>query len=125
MSQVAKSAREVAMAFTAMLKANDHMGAATAFNAPTIISLEAMDGPMARVEGAAAVKAKSVWWFDNHTVHSVTADGPFVNGDQFAVRFSMDVTMKATGKRTTGDEIGIYTVKDGKIVEERFYYGVG
>jgi ketosteroid isomerase-like protein len=34
----------------------------------------------------------------------------------------MDVTPKATGERTTLDEVGLYTIKDGKIVEERFFY---
>jgi ketosteroid isomerase-like protein len=116
------TARDTAEAFTAMLKAGDHEGAAAKFNAPTIVSREAMDGPMARVEGAAAVKAKSEWWYANHTVHEVTTEGPFVNGDQFAVRFTMDVTEKATGKRNKHAEIGLYTVKDGKIVEEQFFY---
>jgi ketosteroid isomerase-like protein len=34
----------------------------------------------------------------------------------------MDVTAKETGHRMTMDEVGIYTVKNGKIVEERFCY---
>jgi hypothetical protein len=110
-------------AFTDMLKAGKHEEAAKAFNAAGIVSLEAMDGPMARVEGAAAVKAKSDWWYGAHEVHSVTAEGPYANGEQFAVRFAMDVTEKATGKRHIGSEIGLYTMKDGKIVEEKFLYG--
>jgi hypothetical protein len=119
------TSRDVAIAFTAMLKAGDHEGAAEKFNAPNIVSIEAMEGPMARIEGTAAVKAKSEWWYANHEVHSVTTEGPYINGDQFAVRFVMDLTTKATGKREQGDEIGIYTVKGGKIVEERFLYGNG
>jgi hypothetical protein len=114
---------ETAKAFTDMLKAGDHEGAAKKFNAPNIVSCEAMDGPMARVEGAVAVKAKSDWWYGAHEVHSVTADGPYVNGNQFAVRFAMDITMKETGVRHKGSEVGLYTVKDGKIVEEQFFYG--
>jgi ketosteroid isomerase-like protein len=34
----------------------------------------------------------------------------------------MDITPKATGERIMMDEVGVYTVEDGKIVEERFYY---
>ena len=45
-----------------------------------------------------------------------------VSGDQFALRFKFDITPKATGERATMDEVGLYTVKDGKITEERFYY---
>lgn len=34
----------------------------------------------------------------------------------------MDVTSKSTGERVKMDEVGVYTVEDGKIVEEHFYY---
>jgi ketosteroid isomerase-like protein len=113
---------EVANAFTDMLKAGDHAGAAAKFNAPDIVSLEAMDGPMARVQGTEAVKAKGDWWNANHEVHDLKTAGPYVNGDQFIVHFSIDVTPKQTGQRMQMQEAGVYTVKDGKIVEERFYY---
>ncbi len=113
---------ETAKAFTDMLKAGDHEGAAKKFNAPDIVSLEAMDGPMARVQGTAAVKAKSDWWYGAHEIHSATAEGPYVNGEQFAVIFNMDVTTKETGNRMQMQEVGLYTVKDGKIVEEKFMY---
>ena len=39
-----------------------------------------------------------------------------------AVIFDMDVTAKQTGQRMQMREIGLYTVRDGKIVEERFFY---
>jgi ketosteroid isomerase-like protein len=113
---------EIAKAFTEMLKAGDHHGAAAQFNAADIVSLEAMEGPMARVEGTVAVKAKSDWWYDNNIVHSSTAEGPYVNGDQFAVQFAMDITDKASGNRMQMNEVGLYTVKNGKIAEEKFMY---
>ncbi|TIO37785.1 MAG: ester cyclase, partial [Mesorhizobium sp.] len=37
-------------------------------------------------------------------------------------RFTFDVTPKSTGERVKMDEVGLYTVKNGKISEERFYY---
>jgi ketosteroid isomerase-like protein len=113
---------ELAKAFTEMLKTGQHHEAAAKFNSPEIVSLEAMEGPMARVEGAAAVKAKSDWWYSAHEIHSATAEGPYVNGDQFSVIFNMDVTTKETGQRMQMQEVGLYTVKDGKIVEEKFMY---
>ena len=116
------STAETAKAFTDMLKAGDHHGAAKRFNAPGIVSIEAMEGPMARVEGTAAVQAKSDWWCGAHEVHSVEAEGPYVNGDSFVVKFTMDITEKASGKRDQSSETALYTVKDGKIVEERFFY---
>lgn len=116
------NAKDTAGAFVALLKAGDHVGAAEKFNAPNIVSIEAMEGPMERVTGKAAVKGKSDWWYANHDVHKVTSDGPFMNGDQFAVLFDVDVTPKDTGQRVRMQEIGVYTVRDGQIVEERFYY---
>jgi len=113
---------ELAKAFTDLLKQNDHDGAAAKYNADNIVSYEAMEGPMAVCEGKEAVKQKGEWFYANHEVHSASAEGPYVNGDQFVVRFTMDITPKATGQRATMDEVGLYTVKDGKIVEERFYY---
>ena len=47
-----------------------------------------------------------------------------MNGDPSTVRFEMDITVKATAERRAMDEIAYYTVKNGKIVEERFFYGV-
>jgi ketosteroid isomerase-like protein len=32
------------------------------------------------------------------------------------------LTPKATGERVTMEEVALYTVKDGKITEERFFY---
>ncbi|MGL5116309.1 MAG: SnoaL-like domain-containing protein [Beijerinckiaceae bacterium] len=113
---------EVAHAFTDLLKKGDHAGAAKQFNDPEIVSLEAAGSPMERVVGTAAVEAKSKWWYDNHTVHDTSADGPFINGDKFMVLFDMDITPKATGIREEMSEIGLYTIKDGKIVEEQFFY---
>lgn len=56
-------------------------------------------------------------------MHGFTADGPYVHRNQFALRFSMDVTMQ--GERVQAVEIGLYTVRDGKIAEERFFSDAG
>jgi hypothetical protein len=114
--------RELATAFTDLLKTGHHDEAAAQFNAADIVSREAMEGPMAEVRGTEAVKAKGEWWHANHEIHSAEAFGPFVNGHQFTVRFWMDVTAKESGQRTQMEEIGLYTVRDGKIVEESFFY---
>jgi hypothetical protein len=113
--------REVAEDLVALGRDGKIDDAGHKYWADDVVSLEAMDGPMARVEGKAAVIAKGEWWYANNEVHEIGVEGPYVNGDQFAVRFRMDVTPK-DGERTQMDEIGLYTVKDGKIVEERFLY---
>jgi hypothetical protein len=37
----------------------------------------------------------------------------------------MDVTFKGSGQRMQLDEVGLYTVKDGRIVREEFFYAMG
>jgi ketosteroid isomerase-like protein len=97
---------------------------------PNIVSVEAgaPPGQSAKSEGIAAVKAKGEWWEKNHEVHKAEVAGPWPNGDRFIVRFTMDITPKAgpmAGKRMTMDETGLYTVKDGKVVHEEFFYHMG
>lgn len=114
--------REIADDVVALSKAGDLDGIGTRYWSDAIVSIENMDGPMARLEGREAVAGKGAWWNGAHDVHSVETFGPFVNGDQFAVRWVMDVTQKESGNRIAMDELALYTVKDGKIVEERFFY---
>ncbi|MGH8093250.1 MAG: SnoaL-like domain-containing protein [Chthoniobacterales bacterium] len=87
-----------------------------------IVSVEAreMGGMPPETKGFEGVAAKTKWWIDNHEVHSATATGPFVARDTFVVRFDIDVTEKNSGARFHGSEVGIYTVKDGKVVREEF-----
>ncbi len=101
-----------------------------ALYSPDIVSIEAGSGPNmpARMEGIEAIKGKGAWWEANHEVHKTEVAGPFPHGDRFIVRFTMDVTAKAgpmAGKRFTMDEAALYTVKDGKIAQEEFFYSMG
>ncbi|WP_309666351.1 nuclear transport factor 2 family protein [Tabrizicola sp.] len=91
---------------------------------PDAQSVEAADmGGGRTVTGIAAIDGKHAWWEGAMTMHGLTVDGPFVHGDdRFAVIFQMDVTDKATGKRTNDKEVGVYHVKNGKIVREEFFY---
>ena len=115
------STAEIAQDFTALCKAGKSEEAGEKYWASDVVSLEAMDGPMARAEGIAALRAKSEWWYGAHEVHSVEVSGPSVNGDQFTVGFKLDVTQKQSGQRMQMSETALYTVADGKIVEERFF----
>ena len=73
--------------------------------------------------GLDAIRGKHDWWFNAHEVHATSAEGPFLFGeDRFSLIFDMDVTNKESGQRMQMREVGIYTVKDGKIIREEFYY---
>lgn len=112
---------DVATQFTDALKAQDYPKAES-FWADDVVSIENMDGPMKEMRGREAVHGKGEWWFGAHEVHKSEIKGPFVNGDQFSVIFNMDVTQKESGNRIQMEEVGLYTVKNGKIAEERFFY---
>lgn len=73
--------------------------------------------------GLAGIHGKHDWWEANFEVPSLTVEGPFLHGDdRFAVIFDMESVNKATGERRKDREVGIYHVKDGKIVREEFFY---
>ncbi len=110
---------QIARDFVKMVS-EDNAAGYQAFWSDDIVSREPGDGEMSHVEGREALLAKHAWWEANAEMHSVSVDGPFVFGDQFAVNYAMDVTM--FGERSKSSEVGIYTLKDGKIVDERFFY---
>ena len=41
-----------------------------------------------------------------------------------AVHFDLDITPKMTGQRANMTEMALYSVEDGKIVREEFYYNM-
>jgi hypothetical protein len=87
-----------------------------------IVSIEATasEGESPEKRGLDQVRGKTDWWLENMQVHSFKANGPFVAHDQFVVQYDADVTDKNSNKRMQLSEVGVYTVKDGKIVREEF-----
>ena len=76
-------------------------------------------------KGLAAIKGKGEWWYANHEVHSLKVTGPFPHDDRFIVIYDMDVTNKGPGQRFQMQEAALYTVANGKIVREEFFYVMG
>jgi hypothetical protein len=91
------------------------------------VSVEAgaMPGMDRTVKGLAAIRGKGEWWYGNHEVHSLKVTGPFPHDERFIVIFDMDVTNKQSGQRIQMQEAGLYTVAQGKIVKEEFFYAMG
>jgi hypothetical protein len=87
-----------------------------------IVSLEAfsMGGGSPETRGKEGVRGKIDWWVNAMEVHSFTPNGPFVAHDRFVVQYDADVTDKNSNQRRKLSEVGVYTVKDGKIVREEF-----
>ena len=124
---MSKTTLEVGQQLVALCKQGKNDEAVETLYSPDIVSVEAGAPPGQNPEtrGLAGVKGKSAWWNENHIIHSATTVGPFPHGDRIAVHFTYDITAKHLGnKRMTMDEIALYTVKDGKIVREEFFYSM-
>lgn len=117
--------QEIADQLVALCKAGKFEDA-LALYAPDAVSVEAGAPPGRPREtvGIAGIRAKGEWWVANHEVHSMQVAGPWPHDDRFIVGFRIDVTMKAANHRFTMEEMALYTVKDGKIVREEFFYSM-
>lgn len=110
----------------ALCKQGKNQEAIDRLYSPNIESVEpvAMPGMDQIQKGTQAIKKKNQWWVDNHDVHGCTVEGPFPHDNRFILHFKYDVTPKHTGKRMTMDETGLYTVENGKVVKEEFFYSM-
>jgi len=115
---------EIGKELVALCREGKNLEAIEKFYSPDIESVEAMAMPgMGQTQrGIEPIKGKTKWWHENHEVHGGEVSGPFPNGDRFIVLFKMEVTPKQTGKRMTMEEVGLYSVENGKIVKEEFFY---
>jgi len=92
-----------------------------------IVSVEArtQDGSSPETRGTDGVRGKIDWWVNSMEVHSFKVSSPFVAHDRFVVQYDVDVTDKKAKNRFQMSEVGVYTVKNGKIVREEFLPLVG
>ncbi len=110
---------EIAQAFT-RLCAEGRFVEAQRYWSDAVVSIEAFPGEFQVTREREAVRAKQRFWNEGVTMHGASAEGPFVNGDGFAVVFELDCTGR-DGVRQKMREVALYAVRDGAIVEERFF----
>ena len=72
--------------------------------------------------GKAAVRGKCAARFGAARIDEIGIDGPFVTGDQFALFLDLVIADPAGGNREPFTAIALFTVRDGRIIEERFFY---
>ena len=82
-----------------------------------VVSIEATTPD---TQGKEAVRGKVDWWLGAFEVHSFNASSPFAARDRFVVQYDAEVSDKKTKERRKLSEVGVYTVKNGKIVREEF-----
>ncbi len=121
---------EVGAKLVDLCRQGDFRGALEACYAEDIVSVEPLDmgGEGRETRGLEKVREKTAQWEATNIVHSCEVDGPYPHDDRFAVTFDIDVTPRAgpmAGNRFRMQEVGVYTVRDGKVAREEFFYSMG
>lgn len=114
--------QEIAARVVALNQANDHETVYRELYAQDAVSIENWGGKPERYEGLDAIGAKGAKWMESVAeMHEVSVGEPIISDGSFAMIFGMDITYKdpAVGRQKM-TELAIYTVRDGKIVEEEF-----
>ncbi len=121
------SASEIGRRLVDFCREGRNLDAINELYADDVVSVEATDPPEGEREahGIDAVRGKNQWWVDNHEMHSASIKGPFPHGeDRFCVLFNFDITHKPSGQRMQMEEVGLFTVADGKVSREEFFYSM-
>lgn len=115
----------LAQHFTALLAAGQVDAAARTYWAENVVTIEPEEndhGSAATATGYIEAHEKLRQWLAVCELQDIVIDGPFVTGNIFALFVDMVLTSRTTGERRPFSEIAVYTVADGKITEERYFY---
>lgn len=113
---------DVANRVVELTRKQEWMKAVEELYADDIVSVEAQsaEGDSPETRGIEGIRSKVDWWVGTMEVHAIKVSGPFVAHDRFVVQYEMDFSEKSSQMRRQMSEVGVYTVKDGKIVREEF-----
>jgi len=116
--------REIAGELVAGCREGRAMANLDTLYAENAVSVEGADQGMGReTAGLAGIRGKMEWWVGAMEVTGGSISDPMIHGDdRFAVIFEVQGREKESGNSFDMKEVAIYTVADGKIVREEFYY---
>jgi hypothetical protein len=119
------SVRTVADQFMDLCNQGKHFDFMHKFYAPEMVSVE---GDGKEYVGKEPVIHKSEVFQGNNDIHSQDIRGPFFCGDadassgRFVVYTSIEFSPKTGGKRQKHEEVGLYSVINGTVTRDEFYY---
>ena len=113
----------VAQALIDLLKQQRNVDAYKTLYAREAECIEA--DPKRSRSGLARLTADMQAFADAHEFHYTRIEGPLVVGETFAVALTFRATPRASGTSFDVPELGVYTVRAGRIVREQFFYDVG
>lgn len=118
--------QDVANRYMELEKTGNWMAIQDELYSSDVVSIEpahaAAMGMQTITNGLNAIKAKAAAWNAGiEEMHGGYCSEPVVGGNFFSVAMGMDCTMKGAG-RMKMEEIAVFEVKDGKIVQEQFFF---
>lgn len=130
MSPEHQATQKVASRLVELVGAGKNLDAIRELYADEARHVEVMGGPGCdRIcAGKPTLLQKAEQFARSTTVHSASIGTPIVNGDQFVVPMSLDCTCSEgpmANQRMNMSETALYTVKNGKITEGKFFYSCG
>lgn len=122
--------QQVADRLVALLAAGKNLDAISDLYADAARHVEVMDAPWCPriTQGKAELLKKAEQFARDTEIHSATCGKPIVNGDQFVCTMGLDCTSRQgpmAGQRMNISETALYTVRNGKITEAKFFYCCG
>jgi len=89
-----------------------------------VVSKEMPGMPSEVTSGIKSVFAKTEEWVNNiQEMHSGSVSDPQIAGNHFSCIMDFDVTFKDRGRQQM-QEVCVYEVNNGKIVNEQFFYSM-
>lgn len=115
--------QEVANRLVELCRAGKFEQAVNELYSPNIVSVEPEGMPNRIVQGLEAIAQKSEKFESMlEKVNSSIISDPIVAENFFSCTMLMNVQFKGAPVSTDMDEVCVYTVNDGKIVKEEFFY---
>ena len=130
MSAEHQATQKVADRLVELVSQRKNLDAINELYADNARSIEVMAGPGCDriIEGRTTIAQKAEQFHKSTTVHGSSVGKPVVNGDQFVLPMSLDCTCSEgpmAGHRMNMSATALYTVRNGKITEAKFFYSCG
>lgn len=125
-----QATQRIADRFVELVSAGKNLEAIRELYADNARHVEVMDAPWCPriTDGKASVTQRAEQFASSTIIHAATIGKPIVNGDQFVCPMTLDCTAKEgpmANQRMNMSETALYTVKNGKITEGKFFYSCG
>jgi ketosteroid isomerase-like protein len=114
--------REIGERLVELIRGQQFVQAVEELYAPDVSSRENCEAP---ISGYDAVLENNRRWVETMKIHRFEVPAYWVDEDTIIIEMDSDFTHVEIGRAYHSEQIGVYRVRDGKIVSSRFYYGYG